>query len=64
MIDPGLLFLETAVTRHHMTNTIKSIPTSRKNSTSFFVLFCFVFIVMKKINKFPMEQNYELAYPD
>jgi hypothetical protein len=45
MIDPGLLFLETAMTRHHMTNTIKSIPTSRKNSTSFFI--CFVFIVMK-----------------
>jgi hypothetical protein len=48
MINPGLLFPEKAVTRHHMTNTAKSIPTSPKISSSFsFFLFFFVFILME-----------------
>jgi len=37
MTDLRRLFSETAETRHHMTNTTKSIPTSLKNSTSFFL---------------------------
>ena len=43
VIDPRRLFREMALTRHHMTNTTKSIPTSRKNSTIFF----FAFILME-----------------